>query len=161
MERASEWLPGKHVRVSTWAGTFFSLWSRRQWREKILMLQHMSRTWASAGWEPSSEREKHCMWCFCCFQALFGLQEKDNLACATEIIVWCHKEKNPLLDASDVFTEASIRCREISVISEKKKKVIAFPLKVIQNTGQISPNCFSENNFLLRTKLCQSEHVPL
>jgi len=95
------------------------------------------------------------------FSGSFWLAGEGQSACATEIIVWCHKEKNPLLDASDVFTEASIRCREISVISEKKKKVIAFPLKVIQNTGQISPNCFSENIFLLRTKLCQSDHVPL
>lgn len=92
------------------------------------------------------------------FSGSFWLAGEGKFACTTEIIVWLPKRKTPLLDTTGAFTEANIRCRETSVISGKKKKVITFPLK---STGEISPNCCSEKLFLLRTKPCQSDHVPL
>lgn len=79
-ESISELIPGKHVCVSSWAWHIFLMVDQ----EAVKGTGYSCcNAWAGLGHllaeRPSSEKEKLCIWCCCCFQALFGFQEEEKL----------------------------------------------------------------------------------
>lgn len=126
-------------------------------------------TWAGFGHllagKPSSEKEKLCTRCSCCFQAHFGFQEAENcLHHRSDSVVPKLKRENPIpfLDTNSAFTEANFRCQHASLISGRRKRITPFYLEVIRSTRPyLSKLIFGEFISFLMTRLHQSDHVPV
>lgn len=80
---------------------------------------------------------------------------EGKIACTTEMIVWCQKEKTHLMLV--VHSQRLTLGVQGDLCDQWKEESHHLP----SEGGQICPNCCSENVFLLRTKACQSDHVPL
>lgn len=158
--------PGKDVRISSWARHIFLMVDQKA----VKGTGYSYNTWAGLGHllaeKPSSEKEKLCVWCCYCFQALFGFQKEEKLPAPhrNDCVVPKLKPGNPtpLVDASSAFTEANVRCKGAAVISGRRKRITPFHLEVIQSTGSyLSELLFGEFISLLVTRLHQSDCIPI
>lgn len=165
-ESISELLSGKHVCVSS-----------RAWHIFLMVDQEAVKgagysycnTWAGLGHllaeKPSSEKEKLCIWCCCCFQALLASRKRKScLHHRNDCVVSELKPENPtlLLDANSAFTKANVKCKDVTMVSGRRKRITPFHLEVIQSTGSyLSELMFGEFISLLMTRLHQHDHVPI
>lgn len=131
-ESISELLPGKDVCGSSWAQHIFLMVDQKAVKGTGYSCNN---TWAGLGHllaeKPSSEKEKLCIWCCYCFQALFSFQEEEKLPAPhrNDCVVPKLKPENPtaLLDANSAFTEANVRCKGAAVISRRRKRMHPLP----------------------------------
>lgn len=96
---------------------------------RILLLQHLGSTWASAGWEAKlKKREALHLMLLLVSGSLVSRERKSCLLHRSDSVVPKLKPENsaPLLDANIAFTEANVGCRDATVIKGRRKRITPF-----------------------------------